>query len=158
MRTFLLGGLILLAGAVLIGCGKSGSNAESDDEGPPAGEERFLSPEKHREVLASQSAMCPDTMKALRAAGVAADRELRLEYFFYSNGLENVAALAAELTAMGYSEQHGPSAGDEALFMVTGWTTKMPMDDQTVLAWVKQMCDLGSLADCEFDGWGTKVE
>jgi len=33
----------------------------------------------------------------------------------------------------------------------------MGMDDQTVLDWTGQMCDLSFQHDCEFDGWGTEA-
>jgi regulator of RNase E activity RraB len=53
------------------------------------------------------------------------------------------------------SFRHGVSAGSEKLFMVTGWTTIMKMENEILKNWTKQMCELGYKFDCDFDGWGT---
>ena len=50
---------------------------------------------------------------------------------------------------------HDHSASDKKQFVVTGWTSRMKMDDQTVLDWTGRMCDVRHEHDCEFDGWGT---
>ena len=66
-----------------------------------------------------------------------------------------LAALAQKLAGLGYAGSHDHSASDQKQFVITGWTTQISMDDQTVLDWTGSMCDLGHEHDCEFDGWGT---
>jgi len=63
--------------------------------------------------------------------------------------------LVQALARLGYTGSHDHSASDKKQFVVTGWTSRMKMDDQTVLDWTGCMCDVGHEHDCEFDGWGT---
>lgn len=102
-----------------------------------------------------QIQMIPQILEQLRNLNVAADKELKLEYFFYTNAMDKAEQLASEISKLNYTVQHGISAGDKNLFIVTGWTTKMKMADEVVKQWTKQMCELGYKFDCEFDGWGT---
>ena len=102
-----------------------------------------------------QLQMTPETLDQLRKLNVTPDNELKLEYFFYTNTAEKAEQLATEIAKLNYTVSHGESAGDKNLFLVTGWSTKMKMNDNVVKVWTKQMCELGYKFDCEFDGWGT---
>ena len=86
------------------------------------------------------------------------DRELKLEFFFYSNRAESVSGLAWALLDRGYTAESGPSADDPKVFLTTGCTTKMKMSKSVIESWVRSMCEAGNEYDCEFDGWGTKPE
>ena len=79
------------------------------------------------------------------------DRELRLEFFFYTNTYTNAEALNSKLVDLGYDSRSGESAGDPALFMITGWTTPIRMDEATVINWIETMCRLGFANDAMFD-------
>ena len=79
------------------------------------------------------------------------DRELRLEFFFYTNKSANAEALNSKLVDLGYDSRFGESAGDSALFMTTGWTTPIRMDEATVINWIETMCRLGFANDAKFD-------
>jgi len=116
---------------------------------------RFVSEEAARANSARQSQMTPMTIAELRKIGVTEDRQLKLEYFFYTNTSEKAAALAAELEALGYDGERHVSASDKRQYLITGWTQAMPMDVVTVASWVRRMCEIGYKYDCEFDGWGT---
>jgi regulator of RNase E activity RraB len=85
----------------------------------------------------------------------AEEQELKIEFFFYSNKLENAKRLADELGKMNYSVEYGSSPGDQNKICITGWTTKMKMTGEVLEQWTKLMCDIGYKCDCEFDGWGT---
>lgn len=125
----------------------------------------FLKPKFNIEQFVSETAfihnrdkqmqMTPQVLEQLRNLNVTPDKELKLEYFFYTNTVDKAAQLAIEIGKLNYTVQHGVSAGDKNLFIVTGWTTKMKMADEVVKQWTKQMCELGYKFDCEFDGWGT---
>jgi hypothetical protein len=78
-------------------------------------------------------------------------RELRLEFFFYTNNPANAEALNSKLVNLGYDSRFGQTAGDPALFMTTGWTTPIRMDEATVINWIETMCRLGFANDAEFD-------
>lgn len=99
--------------------------------------------------------MAPQTLNELRKHDVNDQTRLKLEFFFYSNSESNAARLSAALAERGYSAEHRPSASDKKRVLVNGWTDKMAMDESTVVAWTRQMCQLGFDSDCEFDGWGT---
>jgi regulator of RNase E activity RraB len=119
---------------------------------------RFVPEAAYRENWAKQSAMTRMTVEQLRKHGMSDGALLKVEFFFYTNTVEKAAALAAALRELGYSVEHGPSVHDKRVFAVTGWTTKMWMDEGNVVDWARHMCDLGFQHDCEFDGWGTLVK
>ena len=128
----------------------------------------FLKPKSNNGVFVTEKAfisnrdkqmqMTSQVVEQLRKLNVTADKELKLEYFFYTNTAEKAEQLATEIGKMNYTVGHGVSAGDKKLFIITGWTTKMKMADEVVVQWTKQMCELGYKFDCEFDGWGTEPE
>lgn len=122
---------------------------------PKSNNGQFVSETAFNENRGRQMQMTPQTLEQLRNLNVTADKELKLEYFFYTNTADKAKQLATEIEKLNYTVQHGVSAGDKNLFIVTGWTTKMKMSDEVVQQWTKQMCELGYKFDCEFDGWGT---
>lgn len=122
---------------------------------PKSNNGQFVSETAFNSNRDKQMQMTPQTLEQLRKLNVTADKELKLEYFFYTNTAEKAEKLATEIGKLNYTVQHGVSAGDKKLFIVTGWTTKMKMSDEVVKQWTKQMCELGYKFDCEFDGWGT---
>ena len=79
------------------------------------------------------------------------DRDYRLEFFFYTNNLNNAQALNSKLVELGYDSQYGESAGDPALFVTTGWTTPIRTNEDTVIKWIETMCRLGFANDAMFD-------
>ena len=46
----------------------------------------------------------------------------------------------------------------QKIFVITGWTSPIKMDENTVLNWTKDMCEVGYKYDCDFDGWGTNPD
>jgi regulator of RNase E activity RraB len=131
----------------LFGCSKK----DNDGGGPT----RYVAEQAYKDNLAKQASMTPQTMDQLREHGVTQTATLRIEFFFYTDTERKAGSLAEALRAMGYQAEAGPSAGDDKLFLVNGWTTPLKMDDAAVLDWTRQMCKLGYEHDCEFDGWGT---
>lgn len=125
---------------------------------PKSNNGQFVSEAEYNNNRDKQMQMTPETLEQLRNLGVTADKELKLEYFFYTNTAEKAKQLATEIENLNYTVQHGVSSGDKNLFIVTGWTTKMKMSDEVVKQWTKQMCELGYKYDCEFDGWGTEPD
>ncbi len=128
----------------------------------------FLKPKPSNGIFVTESAfdknrnkqmqMTPMTIEQLRKLNVTEEKELKLEYFFYTNKAEKAEEFAGEMEKLNYSVKHGASAGNKKLFIITGWTTKMKMENEVVQNWTKQMCELGYKFDCEFDGWGTTPE
>ena len=102
--------------------------------------------------------MTPQTLQQLRAYNVTPDKRRKLEFFFYTDMVEKAAALAEDLAKRGYEVEHRPSASDEKIQIITGWTAEILMTEDNVLDWTKEMCALGFARDCDFDGWGTNAE
>lgn len=125
----------------------------------------FLKPKFHSRKFVSETSfnincdkqiqMTPEILDQLRKLNIVGDKELKLEYLFYTNTAEKAQQLATEIEKLNYTVQQGVSAGDKKLFTVTGWTTTMKMTVEVVKLWTKQMCELGYKFDCEFDGWRT---
>jgi regulator of RNase E activity RraB len=99
--------------------------------------------------------MSPLTLAQLRKYAVTESTMLKLEFFFYTNDDHKAQHLAAALRQLGYEVEAGPSASDQRVLAITGWTTAMQMDEGAVIAWTGRMCRLGFEHDCDFDGWGT---
>jgi len=116
---------------------------------------RFVSEKAFEKNVEQQMSWTPQTLEQLRKYGASPEKELKLEFFFYTNTADKAAALAGDLLKRGYEVKHGPSASDPKIQVITGWTTRMPMSDGAVLDWTKDMCTVGYAHDCDFDGWGT---
>ena len=144
------GGLIIITIAIIMGL-FSFLRANHKDG-------RFVIEAAYKSNCAKQMQMTPKTLNELRKLNVTPDQELKLEFFFYTNTADKAAQFANQIRKLNYEVKHGISAGDDKLFIVTGWTSKMKMSEEVVTAWTKQMCDLGYEYDCEFDGWGTQPE
>ncbi len=86
-------------------------------------------------------------------------RELRLEFFFYTNNSANAEVLNSKLLKLGYESRSGESASEPRLFVTSGWTTPMRMNEPTVISWIESMCRLGYANNAEFDSnSGHRVE
>jgi regulator of RNase E activity RraB len=94
-------------------------------------------------------------IEQLRTFNITSDKFFKLEYFFHTNQDEKASHLAGEIEKLNYSVKHGPAADHKSLFVVTGWTTKIKMEELIISNWVTEMCELGYKFDCLFDGWGT---
>ena len=119
---------------------------------------QFVTRESFESNLENQKKMSPQTLEQLRKYNVAPEKELKLEFFFYTNTLTKAAALANALSTKQYQVAHKPSASNKKVHVITGWTDRMLMHNSTVVAWTEEMCKIGFEHDCEFDGWGTNPE
>src|SRR6185436_7670456 len=88
---------------------------------------QFVTEEQFKSNSDKQVELAPQTLQQLRELGVTADKDLKLEFFFYSNTIDKVEKLSDELKKMNYEVQFGQSQGDKKLFISTGWTAKMKM-------------------------------
>ena len=127
--------------ATLCGCGR--------------GAPRFVSEKQFKANAAAQTGASLQTLGQLRRHGVAETDALRVRFFFYTDARQKATALSGVLEGLDYSVEIRPSPNDEKRFLVTGWSTAMPMADLLVAAWTWEMCEVGYDHDCVFDGWGT---
>jgi len=100
----------------------------------------------------------PKILGVLREHYVDETNQRRLELFFYTNTIEKAKLFEHELKNRSYSVESKTSGHDDELFVITGWTTKMKIEENTLVNWVREMCELGYKYDCEFDGWGTNIK
>jgi regulator of RNase E activity RraB len=119
---------------------------------------KFVTEDSFKKNKDNQVNMAPKTLKQFRDLGVTETKELKLEYFFYTNSMDKAKNLADEIQKLNYTVKYDHAALDKKLFVITGWTIKMAMADSIVIDWTKKMCDLGFKFDCEFDGWGTEPD
>ncbi|MFL5742794.1 MAG: ribonuclease E inhibitor RraB [Flavisolibacter sp.] len=116
---------------------------------------QFVTEQAFKINLTKQMQMTPQTMGQLGKMNVSPDKELKLEYFFYTNTADKARLFAKEMGKLNYEVKFGQSAGKDKNFLITSWTTKMKMEENVVAGWTKQMCELGYRFDCDFDGWRT---
>ena len=116
---------------------------------------RFIPPDGFERLLQTQMALTPQTVAELGRHGVTNNSRLRLEYFFYTNTPEKAAVLVKSLVAREYTSESRLAADKSGNYVITGWTTRMPVDLASVVKWTEDMCRVGFDHDCEFDGWGT---
>jgi hypothetical protein len=116
---------------------------------------QFVSEVKLEESVSRQKDLVPATLETLRHLEDKPSDELRLEFFFYTNTAGKAKEFSGFLEKRGYSVEYAKAAGISNAFLITGWTTKISMKEESVIAWTQEMCELGYQYDCEFDGWGT---
>jgi regulator of RNase E activity RraB len=119
---------------------------------------KFVNESEFKKNRDQQIQMTLQTLEQLQKINVTAEKELKLEFFFYTNSAEKAKKFATEIRKLKYSVEHRTSAHDKKLFIITGWTSKMKMSDEFVKQWTKEMCEFGYKFDCEFDGWGTEPD
>jgi tetratricopeptide (TPR) repeat protein len=120
---------------------------------------RYISESTFRKTIQMQKEMNSQTLTQLNKYGVNEDSILRLEFFFYTDKEDKASNLAIELKELDYSIEHvGAAADDSKLWSVTGWSTPMKMNLNSVTKWTEDMCRIAFEHDCEFDGWGTSPE
>jgi hypothetical protein len=116
---------------------------------------QFVTEEKLEETVGRQTSLVPATLETLRHLEDKPSDALRLEFFFYTNAAGKAKEFAEFLKKRSYSAEYAKAAGISNSFLITGWTDKISMKEESVIAWTQEMCELGYQYDCEFDGWGT---
>ena len=120
------------------------------------GDSQFVPEKEFDQNSDMQVHLAPIAMNNLRMLDIDDDSELKVEFFFYTNTLEKAKTLSIELEKLSYELYHYGECGfKKGLYSITGCTDKMKMSDNIVAKWAQDMCELGYIFDCEFDGWGT---
>lgn len=118
-------------------------------------EDKFVSEVAFNENLEKQLSMIPQTINQFKELTQEQGKELKLEFLFYTNKTEKAGQLATELEKLNYTVRTSIINEGEKQFIITGWTTKMGMEEEHIKKWTSQMCQLGYKFDCAFEGWGT---
>jgi hypothetical protein len=114
-------------------------------------EDKFVTESAFNNNLQKQMRISTQAIYQFRNINPAEEKELKLEYFFYTNKAENTEPLIKEIEKLNYTVKQSLYQGDNKTFVVTGWTTKIKITDEVVKKWANQMCELGYQFDCEFD-------
>lgn len=118
-------------------------------------QKRFWSKEAYQQTLAEQSRMGPLSLERLADLSVGTEDEFKLEFFFHTDARRKALKLAGDLEELGCQVEQQPSAADERLTVVNGWTPPLTMTQAIIQVWTQRMCRLGFERDCKFDGWST---
>lgn len=102
--------------------------------------------------------MTQQALTQLRKHNVSDQTKPRLEYFFHTDAGDKASALSDILLQKGYSANHGLAAGYKKLYVVTGWTDLMLMNELTIVEWTRHMCQIGYKHDCKFASWETNPD
>ena len=119
---------------------------------------RFINEQRLKANLVQQAQGAPEILAQLRKMGVTSDKNLRVLFYFYTNSDSKAKVFDSKLIKLGYTAKPRPAATIKDQYVVTGWTTKIKMDSDAVIAWAKKMCELGYKFDCDFDGWETSPD
>jgi hypothetical protein len=121
-------------------------------------DKQFVTEKSFQSNLHTQVTLLPKTLEELRKHNVNETDKRKLEFFFYTNTSEKAKLLTDELQKKEYSVEYKISAYDKKSFVITGWTSKITVEENALTAWAKEMCEVGYKYDCEFDGWGTDID
>ncbi|KQV96116.1 ribonuclease E inhibitor RraB [Pelomonas sp. Root1237] len=124
--------------------------------------ESFVTEERFERSVARAAWKTPQQLASLRAWRVRPTDAKPLKFFFHTNTQTKADSLAAVLKARGYEPQARKTGAfvdwtaaslEVASWVVTGHTPPLLMTEDALLAWTKEMCQLGPQHDCEFEGW-----
>lgn len=118
----------------------------------------FLSESKHAANTAFKLQISQIVLSQLYEAGLDPASDRSIDYCFYTNTEEKAKALVDELKELGYSANYSSEDREGGLVArITGITSPVPMDEDSILLWTESMCELGFEHDSKFDGWGAPV-
>ncbi|HLS29535.1 MAG TPA: ribonuclease E inhibitor RraB [Flavobacteriaceae bacterium] len=122
---------------------------------PKSDKNKFVHVKDFEVNLDSQDQKTSRVLGVMNKFSLTTKKESEIEFFFYAATKEKAKQLAAELQKLKYDvyvEKHRDR------FSISGWTTKMNIENERISYWAKHMCQLGYKFDCEFDGWGMFVD
>lgn len=89
---------------------------------------------------------------------VSSDACLSIEFFFVSDSKEKLKALGVSMMEQ-FPSYYGFKIGSyEDVFQLTGETSPIQMELESINAWNRIMCDLGYAFDCKLDGWQVQTK
>ena len=120
---------------------------------------RFVSEKQLQENIRHQQAMNEETLFEFNEYGIDENATRILEFFFFSNDVLKLEQLKAALLNMKCKElQLEQDPESKKHWVLFGETNPMKMELSTINNWTKNLCEIGFEYDCDFDGWGAKME
>lgn len=127
----------------------------SNSSNPKSDKDKFINAKDFKINLDSQDQKTSQVMNVMNKFNLTTEKESEIEFFFYAATKEKADQLASALQKLDYKvyvEKHRDR------FSISGWTTKMNIENERISYWAKHMCQIGYKFDCEFDGWGMFVD
>jgi len=113
----------------------------------------FVSVKDFEESIQGQNQTLFHFLKLVKRFDKSMDKERQIEFFFYSQTLEDAESLKKDLEKTGY-EVYGIDKSENGKYSIVGLTTHMSLDKKSFEDWIQKMNEFGFINDCEFDGWG----
>lgn len=116
--------------------------------------DQFVPPEKFEKSLKRQKHAAGKFMEMLKRFRLRSEKPREVEFFFYAPDLKQTHLLQEALKKLQYhvSDQSGSSPAES--FSIIGHTPTMAISEKSLSQWTAQMCELGFIYDCKFDGYG----
>lgn len=120
---------------------------------------RFVSEKQLQENIQNQQSMNEETLFEFSEYGIDENATRILEFYFFSNDVLMLEQLKNALQKLNYKElQLEKDPESKKHWALYGETNPMNMELNTINNWTKSLCEIGFEYDCEFDGWGAKME
>ena len=121
-----------------------------------------MTPEQHtkaQRIIERQVELSGATLDALRQAGLTAEREAQIEFFFNAPSEASAAALIAHLERNDCLDLRIEKSGGflSRKYSVVGKTHPTVVTVQILAQWIPWIVVQGRTHGCEFDGWGAEV-
>jgi len=148
---------IIIINAIVFFIKKSGNPNKNNivvkkyDFSKKSEEDRYVTESAFNNNLQKQLRKSAQAIYQYREINASEEKELKLEYFFYTNKAEKAEALTKEIEKLNYNVSQSFYDEEKKVYVISGWTTKMKITDEVVKKWANQMCELGYQFDCEFD-------
>ena len=116
----------------------------------------FVSVKDFEETTELQKHLLPNFLRLLNRVDKSMDEERQVEFFFYSQTMEDAEGLKKDLEKTGY-EVYGIDKSENGKYSIIGVTSVMSLDKKCFENWIDKMNEFGFINDCEFDGWGMLI-
>ncbi|MBD3329076.1 hypothetical protein GF357_01120 [Candidatus Dojkabacteria bacterium] len=104
---------------------------------------RFVSERSFKSNLTKQLNMSLQTLTQLKQSGITDSSELKLEFFFYTDNENKAISLVNTLKDKKCLVEFSVSAENAKIFIITGWTSPIKIDKDSISNWTKTMAKLG---------------
>ena len=120
---------------------------------------KFITSDSHLTILERSLQVNANQLQQLDKYGVDENSGLALNIYFVTNDSLKAAKLAEELNPQGYHlNAIHPSSENHSLWVLTGSSPMVSMDEDVLNKWSTLMCETGFKHDCEFQGWNPVTE
>jgi hypothetical protein len=119
----------------------------------------FVSENEYKKNRKRQLELVPKTLKLwtspapFKENNASEEHTIKLDLFFYTNTQEKAQALTNALKDSLSAIEYKKATDGRKVFVITGQTKEIKMNEHLVLELVQKMTDTGFSHDCDFNGW-----